>query len=104
MASGHAIGSGRPALALLHSMPGLGNAVAALATARLNRAPLVVIVGQQDRRHVAQDPFLTGRLEGLAGADPGFSEPPGRAQDGAGALVRAYPAAVRRPGAAPGVG
>lgn len=43
MACGHAIGTGRPALALLHSTPGLGNAVAAIATARLNRAPLVVI-------------------------------------------------------------
>ena len=33
--------------------PGLGNAVGALATARVNRAPLVVLVGQQDRRHLA---------------------------------------------------
>ena len=34
LATGHAIGSGRPALALLHTTAGLGNAVAALATAR----------------------------------------------------------------------
>src|SRR4029450_2730094 len=47
MAAGHAIGHGRPALALLHSTPGFGNAVAAIATARLNRAPLVIVVGQQ---------------------------------------------------------
>ena len=33
---------------LLHATAGLGNAVSALATARVNRAPLVV-VGQQDR-------------------------------------------------------
>jgi benzoylformate decarboxylase len=94
MAAGHALGRGTPALALLHSMPGLGNAVAALATARANRAPVVVIVGQQDRRHVAQDPFLAGRLEGLAGAYPVFSEQPVRAQDVPGAIVRAYHAAV----------
>jgi hypothetical protein len=80
MASGHAIGSGRPALALLHSTPGLGNAVAAIATARLNRSPLVVIVGQQDRRHLALDPFLTGRLNGLAGEYPVHSDLPARAQ------------------------
>src|SRR6185503_6701688 len=60
--------SGLPAdlrfvLALLHTTAGLGNAVAALATARVNRAPLVVIVGQQDRRHLATQPFLAGRLE-----------------------------------------
>ena len=30
----------------------------------------VVVVGQQDRRHLAYEPFLTGRLEGLAGDYP----------------------------------
>ena len=62
MASGFAIGRGEPAFALLHTTAGLGNAVAALATARVNRAPLVVMVGQQDRRHLALEPFLAGRL------------------------------------------
>src|SRR6478735_10960461 len=90
MAAGHALGRGEPSLVLLHSTPGLGNAVAALATARLNRAPLVVIVGQQDRRHLALDPFLAGRLNGLAGEYPVFSEQPARPQDVPGAIVRAY--------------
>ena len=43
-ATGYALGRGEPALALLHTVAGLGNAVAALATARVNRAPLVVLV------------------------------------------------------------
>src|SRR3954452_7371168 len=90
MAAGHALGRGAPALALLHSTPGLGNAVAALATARQNRAPLVVLVGQQDRRHLALDPFLAGRLHGLAGDYPVWSDQPARAQDVPGAIVRAY--------------
>jgi benzoylformate decarboxylase len=90
MAAGHAIGRGAPSLALLHSTPGLGNAVAAPATARGNRAPLVVIVGQQDRRHLALDPFLAGRLHGLAGEYPVWSDQPARAQDVPGAIVRAY--------------
>src|SRR5204863_4964972 len=47
MATGYAIGREKPAFALLHTTAGLGNAVAALATARVNRAPLVVLVGQQ---------------------------------------------------------
>src|SRR4051795_4212035 len=94
MAAGHAIGRGAPALAVLHSTPGLGNAVAALATARANRAPLVVIVGQQDRRHLALDPFLAGRLQGLAGEYPVWSDQPARAQDVPGAIVRAYHEAV----------
>jgi benzoylformate decarboxylase len=94
MAAGYALGRGAPALVLLHSTPGLGNAVAALATARLNRAPLVVVVGQQDRRHLALDPFLAGRLHGLAGDYPVWTDQPARAQDVPGALVRAYHEAV----------
>ena len=42
MAAGDAIARGEPSLALLHSTPGLGNAVGAIATARANRAPVVV--------------------------------------------------------------
>jgi benzoylformate decarboxylase len=90
MAAGYAIASGEPALALLHSTPGLGNAVAAIATARLNRAPLVIVVGQQDRRHLALDPFLAGKLGGLAGEYPVGEAQPARAQDVPGAIVRAY--------------
>jgi benzoylformate decarboxylase len=94
MAAGYALGRGAPALALLHSTPGLGNAVAAIATARTNRAPLVVIVGQQDRRHLAQEPFLAGRLDGLAGEYPVHTSQPARPQDVPGAIVRAYHEAV----------
>jgi benzoylformate decarboxylase len=90
MAAGHAIIRGAPSLALLHSTPGLGNAVAALATARANRAPLVVLVGQQDRRHLALEPFLAGRLHGLAGDYPVWVDQPVRAQDVPGTIVRAY--------------
>ena len=60
LATGYALGRGEPALALLHTTAGLGNAVGAIATARVNRAPLVVVVGQQDRRQLAFAPFLTG--------------------------------------------
>ena len=93
MATGYALGRGAPAFALLHTTAGLGNAVSALATARVNRAPLVVMVGQQDRRHLAQEPFLAGRLDGLAGEYPVSVEQPVRAQDVPGALVRAWHAA-----------
>ena len=90
---GLALATNEPALAILHTTAGLGNAVAALATARVNRAPLVVIVGQQDRRHLATQPFLAGRLEGLAGEYPVSAEQPVRAQDVPGAISRAYHAA-----------
>ncbi|MFE4964681.1 thiamine pyrophosphate-dependent enzyme [Streptomyces sp. NPDC056660] len=92
-ATGWALAREEPALVLLHTTAGLGNAVGALATARVNRAPLVVLVGQQDRRHLTQQPFLAGRLEGLAGDYPVRVESPVRAQDVPGAIGRAVHAA-----------
>ncbi len=90
MATGFALGRNEPALALLHTTPGLGNAVSALATARVNRAPLVVLVGQQDRRHLALEPFLAGtRLDKLAGDYPVWVDQPVRPQDVPGAIARA---------------
>jgi benzoylformate decarboxylase len=90
IATGWAIARAEPALAILHTTAGLGNAVGALATARVNRAPLVVVVGQQDRRHLAQEPFLAGRLQGLAGDYPVWIDQPVRAQDVPGAVRRAW--------------
>jgi benzoylformate decarboxylase len=90
MATGWALGRQSPAFVVLHTTAGLGNAVGALATATVNRAPLVVLVGQQDRRHVAMEPFLTGRLEGLAGSYPVSVDQPLRAQDVPGAIARAW--------------
>ncbi|WP_242904940.1 thiamine pyrophosphate-dependent enzyme [Actinomadura terrae] len=100
IATGWALARGRPALVNLHTTAGLGNAVAALATARANRAPLVVVVGQQDRRHLAHDPFLAGRLDGLAGEYPVWTHQPVRAQDVPGALARAHHEAVTGAGPA----
>src|SRR5450432_3286200 len=100
MATGWAIGRGEPALAILHTTAGLGNAVGALATARVNRAPLVVLVGQQDRRHLAFEPFLAGRLHGLAGEYPVWVDQPVRPQDVPGAIARACHEAVTASGPA----
>ena len=94
MATGYAIGRREPSLVLLHTTAGLGNAVSALATARVNRAPLVVLVGQQDRRHLSYEPFLAGKLAGLAGEYPVRLEQPVRPQDVPGAIERAYHAAI----------
>ncbi|MCW2534694.1 MAG: thiamine pyrophosphate protein central region [Modestobacter sp.] len=94
VATGWAIAHDRPALVNLHTTAGLGNAVGALATARVNRAPLVVLVGQQDRRHLALEPFLTGRLEGLAGDYPVWVTQPATARDVPGAVARAFHEAV----------
>jgi benzoylformate decarboxylase len=100
MATGWAIGRGEPALAILHTTAGLGNAVGALATARVNRAPLVVLVGQQDRRHLANEPFLAGKLRGLAGDYPVWVDEPVRPQDVPGAVARACHEAITASGPA----
>jgi benzoylformate decarboxylase len=103
LATGFAIGRNEPALAIVHTTAGLGNAVGALATARVNRAPLVVLVGQQDRRHLVFEPFLTGRLEGLAGAYPVSVEQPARPQEVPGASGPAYHPPPPPPGPANGI-
>ena len=89
-----------PRSSLLHTTPGLGNAVSALATSRVNRAPLVVVVGQQDRRHLAHEPFLAGKLAGLAGEYPVWVDQPVRPQDVPGAIDRAWHEAQTRRGPA----
>jgi benzoylformate decarboxylase len=91
IASGYAIARGRPSFVNLHTAPGLGNAVNAIANARDCRAPLVIVVGQQDRRHLAFEPFLTGHhLERMAGSYPVWTSVPSRPQDVPGSIARAY--------------
>jgi benzoylformate decarboxylase len=91
IASGYALATGRPAFVNLHTAPGLGNAGNAISTARDSRAPLVIVVGQQDRAHSAMAPFLTGRdLERLAGSYPVWTTTPARPQDLPGAIARAW--------------
>jgi benzoylformate decarboxylase len=67
MADGYAQATGRPAFVNLHTSAGLGNAIGNLTNAKANRAPLVVTAGQQDYRHIASDPLLSGPLVELAG-------------------------------------
>src|SRR5262245_44233997 len=100
LATGWALAGNEPGLALLHTTAGLGNAVGALATARVNRAPLVVLVGQQDRRHLVYEPFLTGHLRGLGGEYPVWVDEPTRARDVPGAISRAAHEAVTHRGPA----
>ncbi|GAB3033538.1 benzoylformate decarboxylase [Parafrigoribacterium mesophilum] len=99
IASGYALGTENPSFVLLHTTAGLGNAVGAIATARTNHIPLVIVVGQQDRRHLALQPFLSGRLQGLAGEYPLEVLTPVLAADVPSAVRRA--AHVARQGSGP---
>jgi thiamine pyrophosphate-dependent acetolactate synthase large subunit-like protein len=98
MATGYALATGEPQFVNLHTAPGLGNAVNAIANARDTHAPLVIVVGQQDRKQLHLTPFLSGRaLERVAGEYPVWSHLPLRPQDVPGAITRAYhEAAVAR--------
>jgi benzoylformate decarboxylase len=101
MASGYALARGEASFVNLHTAAGLGNAVNAIANARDCRAPLVIVVGQQDRRQIASEPFLTGRgLERLAGDYLVWRQLPARAQDVPGAIARAYHEAMAARGPA----
>jgi benzoylformate decarboxylase len=101
MATGFALARGEAAFVNLHTAAGLGNAINAIANARDCRAPLVIVVGQQDRRQIAFEPFLTGRqLELLAGEYPVWRQFPARAQDVPGAIARAYHEAMAARGPA----
>ncbi|MGX1478930.1 UNVERIFIED_CONTAM: benzoylformate decarboxylase [Streptomyces canus] len=66
MADGYARATRRPAFVSLHIVAGLANGLIGLLNARRSRTPLVVTAGQQDRRHLQQDPMLSGDLIGLA--------------------------------------
>lgn len=59
MADGFAQVTGRPALANLHTAPGLGNAMGALYNAYLNKTPLIVTAGNQRRVMQNQKSLLT---------------------------------------------
>lgn len=61
MADGFAQASGSVAHVNLHTAPGLGNAIGAIATARANRAPLLVTAGQQARSLITMEALLTNR-------------------------------------------
>ena len=70
MADGFARATGRPSFVNLHIAAGLAHGLANILNARRARTPMVVTVGQQDRRHLIQDPMLGGDL--LAIAQGGF--------------------------------
>lgn len=66
MADGYARATGRPAFVSLHIAAGLANGLIGMLNAKRSRTPLVIIAGQQDRRHLIEDPMLAGDLVGLA--------------------------------------
>jgi benzoylformate decarboxylase len=97
MADGYAQATRQATLVNLHTAPGLGNAMGAMVNAYHGRTPLVVTAGQQDRRHLALEPLLHGRLVELAKPYVKWSHEPARAEDVPAAIARAYHTATQEP-------
>ena len=64
-ADGYAQATNRPSLINLHVTPGLANGICGIFNARWSRSPIVVTAGQQDTRHLVQEPMLAGDLIGM---------------------------------------
>lgn len=65
-ADGYARVTGKPAAALLHLGPGLGNGIANLHNAKKAYTPMVNLVGQHATSHLEYDAPLTADIEALA--------------------------------------
>lgn len=65
-AEGYARRSGEPAFVLLHTAPGLGNAMGMLSNAVLGRTPMVVYVGDMPRSSSFGEPALSGPILDMA--------------------------------------
>ncbi len=98
IADGFAQASGKPALVNLHTAPGLGNGMGAIFNAQANRAPLVILAGQQHRSLLTLQANLANR-DATRMPHPlvKWSYEPPCAQDVPHALARAIHAAALPP-------
>jgi benzoylformate decarboxylase len=98
MADAFAQLAGNAAVVNLHSSGGVGHGLGSVVTAFHNRAPLIVIAGQQSRSLLPSDPFL-GALDPAEFPKPyvKWSCQPARAEDVPAAFARAYLLATQPP-------
>ncbi len=81
MADGYARGTGRPSFVSLHAAGGLANGLIGMLNALRSRTPMVVLACQQDQRHLAQGPMLSGDLVAMAAPVAHSAEQVNRAED-----------------------
>ncbi|WP_033295331.1 benzoylformate decarboxylase [Amycolatopsis jejuensis] len=98
MADGYAQATRRPVLVNLHSAGGVGHSLGHVFTAYRNRAPLIVLAGQQTRSLMPDEPFL-GAVEAANFPKPyvKWSIEPARAADVPAAIAHAYHVATQAP-------
>jgi acetolactate synthase-1/2/3 large subunit len=97
-ADGYARMADKPAATLLHTGPGLANALANMHNARRANTPMVNVVGDHARYHLPFDAPLTSDIESLARPMSGFVRRIGSAADVSPATAEAIAAATHAPG------
>jgi len=98
MADGYAQATRNAAIVNLHSAAGVGHAMGGIFTAFRNRAPLVIIAGQQARSILPTEPFLySQQATELPKPYVKWSVEPARAEDVPAAIARAYYVAMTPP-------
>jgi benzoylformate decarboxylase len=97
MADGYARMTGRPSFVSLHVAAGVANGLVGMLNASRSRTPMVITAGQQDRRHLVQDPMLSGDLVALASAATKDAVEVHHAADLPVLLRRAFATAARTP-------
>ncbi len=66
VAAGYALKSGKTAVVNIHTYPGLANAMSNMFNAYTTGIPMLVVAGQQNRKHLIHKPILSGNLIELA--------------------------------------
>jgi len=97
MGLGYAMARGRAGFVNLHSIASVGNGLAGLVDAHYCHAPLVVTTGQQDRRHILAEPFLTSRAVEVVKPYVKWAYEPLRAEDVPAAIARGFHLAMQPP-------
>ncbi len=97
-ADGYGRMASRPAAALLHLGPGLGNGLANLHNARRARTPLVTVVGDHATYHKRYDAPLESDIDSIAATVSGWVRRCERAADVGAAAAAAVAAAAGPPG------
>ena len=98
MADGCAQITGQAQFINLHSAAGLGHAMGAIYTAYRDRAPLVIVTGQQSRSLLPYDPFLFNESPAeLPKPYVKWAAEPARAADVPAAIAKAYYIAMQPP-------
>jgi benzoylformate decarboxylase len=97
MALGYSLGSRKAVFVNLHSIASTGNGLSAIQDAWYLHAPLVITAGQQDRRHLLAEPFLSSRAVDTVKPYVKWAYEPARAEDVPAAIARGYHLAMQAP-------